>query len=195
MLSVPVVGEATMQVSVRRLAVYPLCAARFSQSRGTFLSPVLRCLAPSTRTLFSETGVWEKDYRTETRRRVEKWWHSRIMAQWKKDAQDEVRGALVCLCVLQTVFRLISSWQKVFAALYLHSRNSYLLFLAWHFAELYLELATKLGLFLKHRWLCHKLNNIHQKYTCIWSIRVVTHTTRRWDVFFLHCSFIYHYID
>ncbi|XP_028282188.1 leucine--tRNA ligase, mitochondrial [Parambassis ranga] len=78
-----------MQVSVRRLAVYPLCAARFGQSRGTFLSPVLRCLAPSTRTLFSETGVWEKDYRTETRRRVEEWWHPRIMAQWKKDAQDE----------------------------------------------------------------------------------------------------------
>uniref|UniRef100_A0A8C2XHT4 leucine--tRNA ligase n=1 Tax=Cyclopterus lumpus TaxID=8103 RepID=A0A8C2XHT4_CYCLU len=40
-----------------------------------------------TRSLFSETGVWEKDYKTETRRRVEEWWHPRIMAQWGKDAK------------------------------------------------------------------------------------------------------------
>uniref|UniRef100_A0A3B3VZH9 leucine--tRNA ligase n=1 Tax=Poecilia latipinna TaxID=48699 RepID=A0A3B3VZH9_9TELE len=37
------------------------------------------------RTLFSETGVWENDYRPETRRKVEEWWHSRIMEQWRKD--------------------------------------------------------------------------------------------------------------
>uniref|UniRef100_A0A8D3BQT8 leucine--tRNA ligase n=1 Tax=Scophthalmus maximus TaxID=52904 RepID=A0A8D3BQT8_SCOMX len=49
------------------------------------LTPVHRLLCPSTRTLFSETGVWEKDYRTENRCRVEEWWHPRIMAQWQKD--------------------------------------------------------------------------------------------------------------
>uniref|UniRef100_A0A8C5BPK9 leucine--tRNA ligase n=1 Tax=Gadus morhua TaxID=8049 RepID=A0A8C5BPK9_GADMO len=36
---------------------------------------------PGVRTLFSETGLWEKDYRAETRRKVEQWWHPRIMEQ------------------------------------------------------------------------------------------------------------------
>uniref|UniRef100_A0AAQ6ANL9 leucine--tRNA ligase n=1 Tax=Amphiprion ocellaris TaxID=80972 RepID=A0AAQ6ANL9_AMPOC len=70
-----------MQVSVRRLVLYPLCAARSSLSRAALLRPVLRLLSPSARTLFSDTGIWEKDYRTETRRKVEEWWHPRIMAQ------------------------------------------------------------------------------------------------------------------
>uniref|UniRef100_A0AAQ5ZZ26 leucine--tRNA ligase n=1 Tax=Amphiprion ocellaris TaxID=80972 RepID=A0AAQ5ZZ26_AMPOC len=74
-----------MQVSVRRLVLYPLCAARSSLSRAALLRPVLRLLSPSARTLFSDTGIWEKDYRTETRRKVEEWWHPRIMAQWQKD--------------------------------------------------------------------------------------------------------------
>uniref|UniRef100_A0A8C4DYT9 leucine--tRNA ligase n=1 Tax=Dicentrarchus labrax TaxID=13489 RepID=A0A8C4DYT9_DICLA len=56
--------------------------------RGALLSPVPRLLSPSTRTLFSETGVWEKDYLKETRRRVEEWWHPRIMAQWQKDGSN-----------------------------------------------------------------------------------------------------------
>uniref|UniRef100_A0A8C4GI39 leucine--tRNA ligase n=1 Tax=Dicentrarchus labrax TaxID=13489 RepID=A0A8C4GI39_DICLA len=78
-----------MQVSVKRLALYPLGVTRSGQIRGALLSPVPRLLSPSTRTLFSETGVWEKDYLKETRRRVEEWWHPRIMAQWQKDAQAE----------------------------------------------------------------------------------------------------------
>uniref|UniRef100_A0A3Q1CPC4 leucine--tRNA ligase n=1 Tax=Amphiprion ocellaris TaxID=80972 RepID=A0A3Q1CPC4_AMPOC len=78
-----------MQVSVRRLVLYPLCAARSSLSRAALLRPVLRLLSPSARTLFSDTGIWEKDYRTETRRKVEEWWHPRIMAQWQKDALEE----------------------------------------------------------------------------------------------------------
>lgn len=84
-------GNRTMQASVRRLALYPLGVARSGQIRGALLGPVPRLLCPSTRTLFSETGVWEKDYRTETRRRVEEWWHPRIMAQWQKDALEVVR--------------------------------------------------------------------------------------------------------
>lgn len=75
-----------MQVSVRRLSLYPLGVAR-----AALLSPSPRLLSPGTRTLFSETGVWEKEYRPETRRRVEEWWHPRIMAQWRKDALEEVR--------------------------------------------------------------------------------------------------------
>ncbi|XP_023275639.1 probable leucine--tRNA ligase, mitochondrial [Seriola lalandi dorsalis] len=78
-----------MQVSVRRLALCPLAVARYGRIRAPVLSPVPRLLSPSTRTLFSETGEWEKDYRIETRRRVEEWWQPRIMAQWRKDALEE----------------------------------------------------------------------------------------------------------
>lgn len=79
-----------MRVSVRRLALYPLFAA---QRSGALQSPFLHQISPRSRTLFSETGVWEKDYRTETRRKVEGWWHPRIMAQWRTDAMEEVRGS------------------------------------------------------------------------------------------------------
>ncbi|CAL8355031.1 unnamed protein product [Arctogadus glacialis] len=46
---------------------------------------------PGARTLFSETGLWEKDYRAETRRKVEQWWHPRIMEQWRSDLPQEGR--------------------------------------------------------------------------------------------------------
>uniref|UniRef100_A0A3Q3NHQ3 leucine--tRNA ligase n=1 Tax=Mastacembelus armatus TaxID=205130 RepID=A0A3Q3NHQ3_9TELE len=59
------------------------------QIRAPLLSPVPRLLSLSARTLFSETGVWEKNYRTETRQRLEKWWHPRIMAEWRKDALEK----------------------------------------------------------------------------------------------------------
>uniref|UniRef100_A0A7N8WNZ1 leucine--tRNA ligase n=1 Tax=Mastacembelus armatus TaxID=205130 RepID=A0A7N8WNZ1_9TELE len=73
-----------MQGSVRQLAL-ALDAAWSGQIRAPLLSPVPRLLSLSARTLFSETGVWEKNYRTETRQRLEKWWHPRIMAEWRKD--------------------------------------------------------------------------------------------------------------
>uniref|UniRef100_A0A3B5MBD8 leucine--tRNA ligase n=1 Tax=Xiphophorus couchianus TaxID=32473 RepID=A0A3B5MBD8_9TELE len=75
-----------MQASLRRLTPVPLCAVQPCRSRAALWSSALRFLSPSIRTLFSETGVWEKDYRTETRRKVEEWWRSRIMDQWRKDA-------------------------------------------------------------------------------------------------------------
>uniref|UniRef100_A0A3Q3NNH5 leucine--tRNA ligase n=1 Tax=Mastacembelus armatus TaxID=205130 RepID=A0A3Q3NNH5_9TELE len=76
--------------SVRQLAL-ALDAAWSGQIRAPLLSPVPRLLSLSARTLFSETGVWEKNYRTETRQRLEKWWHPRIMAEWRKDALEKVR--------------------------------------------------------------------------------------------------------
>uniref|UniRef100_A0A4W6CJ94 leucine--tRNA ligase n=1 Tax=Lates calcarifer TaxID=8187 RepID=A0A4W6CJ94_LATCA len=76
---------------LRRLALHPLTVAWSGRIRAPLLSPVPCLLSPSTRTLFSATGVWEKDYRTDTRRRVEEWWHPRIMAQWRKDALEQVR--------------------------------------------------------------------------------------------------------
>ncbi|KAM9489473.1 leucine--tRNA ligase, mitochondrial [Clarias gariepinus] len=41
------------------------------------------------RNVFSESGVWEKDYRADTRRRVETWWHPRIQEQWNKDMREQ----------------------------------------------------------------------------------------------------------
>uniref|UniRef100_A0A8C1S6L1 leucine--tRNA ligase n=1 Tax=Cyprinus carpio TaxID=7962 RepID=A0A8C1S6L1_CYPCA len=40
----------------------------------------------SVRGLFSESGVWERDYKAETRRQVEQWWHGRIQEQWQRDS-------------------------------------------------------------------------------------------------------------
>uniref|UniRef100_A0A8C5GGF4 leucine--tRNA ligase n=1 Tax=Gouania willdenowi TaxID=441366 RepID=A0A8C5GGF4_GOUWI len=76
-----------MQLCVRRFSLYPLCAAWAGQSKLVLLRATVGLQPWSTRTLFSETGVWEKEYRPETRRRVERWWHQRIKAQWQKDAQ------------------------------------------------------------------------------------------------------------
>uniref|UniRef100_A0A3B5MPZ9 leucine--tRNA ligase n=1 Tax=Xiphophorus couchianus TaxID=32473 RepID=A0A3B5MPZ9_9TELE len=56
-------------------------------SFSPLISLMKNSLSRAIRTLFSETGVWEKDYRTETRRKVEEWWRSRIMDQWRKDAK------------------------------------------------------------------------------------------------------------
>uniref|UniRef100_A0A3P8V0L5 leucine--tRNA ligase n=1 Tax=Cynoglossus semilaevis TaxID=244447 RepID=A0A3P8V0L5_CYNSE len=75
-----------MQASVHRLVLYPLAAVRAGPIRTSLLSPVLRLCSPSSRSLFSDTGVWEKDYRVETRRQVEEWWHPRIKTQWQKHA-------------------------------------------------------------------------------------------------------------
>ncbi|XP_028983853.1 probable leucine--tRNA ligase, mitochondrial isoform X2 [Betta splendens] len=78
-----------MQGSVQRLVLLPLAAARSGSITAPLFRPVASLWRPSTRTLFSETGVWEKEYRPETRRRVEEWWHPRVMAQWKTDVLPE----------------------------------------------------------------------------------------------------------
>lgn len=72
---------------VCRLVLCPLGLARLGRHQGARPTPLPHLL--TARTLFSETGVWERDYRAETRRRVEQWWHSRIMEQWRKDTQVE----------------------------------------------------------------------------------------------------------
>uniref|UniRef100_A0A673MJ60 leucine--tRNA ligase n=1 Tax=Sinocyclocheilus rhinocerous TaxID=307959 RepID=A0A673MJ60_9TELE len=44
----------------------------------------------SVRGLFSESGVWERDYKVETRRRVEQWWHGRIQEQHSKICSNDI---------------------------------------------------------------------------------------------------------
>ncbi|XP_053700077.1 probable leucine--tRNA ligase, mitochondrial isoform X3 [Synchiropus splendidus] len=76
-----------MQFSLRRLVLYPLAIVRSGALRSSVRKSLH--LSPSCRYLFSETGVWEKDYRAETRKKVEEWWKPRIMAQWQKDTQEQ----------------------------------------------------------------------------------------------------------
>ncbi|KAM8869548.1 leucine--tRNA ligase, mitochondrial [Spinachia spinachia] len=78
-----------MQVSVRRLALCPLAASRSGHGSYGLLRPVVCLWSPRTRSLFSETGVWETTYKTETRLRLEEWWQPRIVAQCRNDALEE----------------------------------------------------------------------------------------------------------
>lgn len=91
-------GEPTMQGSVRSLARSPLGGVCSGRVRAALLGPSRRrlLLLPSTRTLFSETGVWEKVYQPETRRRVEEWWRPRIMARWRESLEQVRRSFTVC---------------------------------------------------------------------------------------------------
>uniref|UniRef100_A0A3P9J360 leucine--tRNA ligase n=1 Tax=Oryzias latipes TaxID=8090 RepID=A0A3P9J360_ORYLA len=85
----PTTRDAIMQALQAKPPRPMLCAARFSHCTTLQLGPVRRLRTPHTRTLFSETGVWDTDYRSEIRCRVERWWHPRVMAQWQKDALEE----------------------------------------------------------------------------------------------------------
>ncbi|KAM4632695.1 leucine--tRNA ligase, mitochondrial [Polymixia lowei] len=78
-----------MQTIAHRLALHPLGLPQFGRLRGALPGPFTHLLFPGTRTLFSKTGLWEKDYRAETRRLVEQWWHPRIMEQWRRDTAEE----------------------------------------------------------------------------------------------------------
>lgn len=41
------------------------------------------------RSLYSETGVWEREYRVDTRKKVEEKWHPQIKEQWKRSSSPE----------------------------------------------------------------------------------------------------------
>ncbi|XP_051574191.1 probable leucine--tRNA ligase, mitochondrial isoform X1 [Myxocyprinus asiaticus] len=65
------------------MAVWRVGVCLLKQVQGAYLIRV------SARSLFSESGVWERDYRAETRRRVEQWWHTRIQEQWQREGMDQ----------------------------------------------------------------------------------------------------------
>ncbi|XP_057690507.1 probable leucine--tRNA ligase, mitochondrial isoform X2 [Corythoichthys intestinalis] len=77
-----------MKVLMRWMVPYPQSVVQSGQ-RAALMNFVHRKLSPSIRTLFSETGMWEKDYQTETRCKVEQWWHPRIMAQCREDSLEK----------------------------------------------------------------------------------------------------------
>ncbi|XP_044312151.1 probable leucine--tRNA ligase, mitochondrial isoform X2 [Varanus komodoensis] len=41
------------------------------------------------RSIYSETGKWEKNYEMETRKKVENWWHSRIKDEFNRAAEKD----------------------------------------------------------------------------------------------------------
>lgn len=104
-------GDWTMQGSVRRLAQCPLGVVWSGHIRAALFGPSRYHLFASARTLFSETGVWEKVYQTETRRRVEEWWHPRIMARWRESA-EEVRGSFTIHRYFQSMIQSRNPKQK-----------------------------------------------------------------------------------
>uniref|UniRef100_A0A8D0L2G5 leucine--tRNA ligase n=1 Tax=Sphenodon punctatus TaxID=8508 RepID=A0A8D0L2G5_SPHPU len=46
-----------------------------------------RLVTGCIRSIYSETGKWERNYRLETRKRVEKWWHPKIKEQFSSPSE------------------------------------------------------------------------------------------------------------
>lgn len=79
-----------MQSVCRRFGACSTCLNR--QLNG-FLGLRNRTPLPShacIRTIYSETGRWEKNYGQETRRRVENWWFPRIKEQFCRISETDV---------------------------------------------------------------------------------------------------------
>lgn len=63
-----------------------------------------RLVPPSVRTIYSETGKWEKSYGLETRKRVENWWLPRLKDQVCRISETNVsimrNMEIICLIFL-----------------------------------------------------------------------------------------------
>ncbi|XP_041963172.1 probable leucine--tRNA ligase, mitochondrial isoform X1 [Alosa sapidissima] len=78
-----------MQSVVKRVTLCPPALVRQGIRSGHLLCPVPWLRQALCRSLYSETGVWEKDYRVETRRKVEQRWHPLIKEQWRRSSKKE----------------------------------------------------------------------------------------------------------
>ncbi|KAG5271158.1 hypothetical protein AALO_G00176540 [Alosa alosa] len=87
-ISVGYCGVA-MQSVVKRVTLCPPALVRQGIRSGHLLCPVPWLRQALCRSLYSETGVWEKDYRVETRRKVEQRWHPLIKEQWRRSSKKE----------------------------------------------------------------------------------------------------------
>ena len=109
-----------MQTVVKRVALCPLALVREGICSGDLLMPTPWFRRVVWRNLYSETGEWEKDYRVETRRKVEQWWHPRIKDQWRRTSKEEVgenRDVIYKANLPQVGMRAVSKVSK--AKLYL----------------------------------------------------------------------------
>ncbi|RXM27332.1 putative leucine--tRNA ligase, mitochondrial [Acipenser ruthenus] len=71
-----------MQQALQRLGPCSLCWGKQWGVSGAILRG-------QRRTIYSETGVWERDYKAETRSKVETWWRPRIKEQWCKASETD----------------------------------------------------------------------------------------------------------
>lgn len=79
-----------MQLVCQRVGA---CSSCLNKQMNGFLALVKRQrnLVPvCIRTIYSETGRWEKSYGQETRRRVENWWFPRIKEQFCRVSETDV---------------------------------------------------------------------------------------------------------
>uniref|UniRef100_A0A8C5WTU4 Uncharacterized protein n=1 Tax=Laticauda laticaudata TaxID=8630 RepID=A0A8C5WTU4_LATLA len=88
--------------------LYPSCWRR--QLNGV-LDPTKwqnRRILRWSRTIFSETGKWEQNYTSETRKKVENWWCSRIKESFSKITETDVSVATTIknTCLKDIVFLL-----------------------------------------------------------------------------------------
>nr|XP_033786211.1 probable leucine--tRNA ligase, mitochondrial isoform X2 [Geotrypetes seraphini] len=73
-----------MQVACKVFAIQSLCLKKELRIRVGFKKWERKLAWDSARAIYSETGIWEEKYLAETRRKVEKWWHSRVKEQFYK---------------------------------------------------------------------------------------------------------------
>uniref|UniRef100_A0A803TFW6 Uncharacterized protein n=1 Tax=Anolis carolinensis TaxID=28377 RepID=A0A803TFW6_ANOCA len=70
------------------------CSSCWRRQLNGIVDPVKwrNTLVPNCiRSIYSETGKWEKKYGLETRKKVESWWHSRIKEQFQNIGKIDVR--------------------------------------------------------------------------------------------------------
>ncbi|MCI4374033.1 hypothetical protein PGIGA_G00001310 [Pangasianodon gigas] len=72
-----------------QFAVYSLGLLKRAGCLRPWFVQATPAIRSGVRSVFSESGVWERDYRADTRRRVEAWWHPRIQEQWHKDMKEQ----------------------------------------------------------------------------------------------------------
>ncbi|NXG32927.1 SYLM protein, partial [Dromaius novaehollandiae] len=78
-----------MQSVCQRVVTCPSCLNR---QRNGFLGLIkwqTRLVPACIRTIYSETGKWEKSYGLETRKRVENWWFPRIKDQFCRTSETD----------------------------------------------------------------------------------------------------------
>lgn len=79
-----------MQSIYRRVGPCSSCLKRQLNGFLGLIKWQRRLVPACVRTIYSETGKWEKNYGLETRKRVENWWFPRIKDQFCRISETDV---------------------------------------------------------------------------------------------------------
>ncbi|XP_062980222.1 leucine--tRNA ligase, mitochondrial [Elgaria multicarinata webbii] len=71
----------------QRVFTCPSCSTRQLNGSLGWIKWQKRLAPVFIRSIYSETGKWEKNYELETRKKIESWWHSRIKEQFNQTAE------------------------------------------------------------------------------------------------------------